>query len=383
MQKLAPILVSIMATWLGTAQAQTPDYIIQQNNLPLRAVAHTQLVAPSPAPEVPGPVSKPAPPAPAVAQVAPPVVAKRIKVALLLPTESKLLGDAATIVRQGFEAAASVDNTADVIAEDAEENNVVQRYRDALSQGANVVVGPLSRGGIAAVAPYVTVPTLALNSVGKEVLGNPRLYILSLNVEAEARQIAELMRDEGRDRPLVIVDNDPLSLRLKQAFVDQWNAKVGTPVSQVVDNGDNLADILTKVSQSDAVFLALSSKEAGMVKIALAPELPVYATSLLNTTTDGDPALAGIHYVDMPWFLMKEQAEVKRYPRPTTPLTTQTERLYALGIDAYRLAILLAKPKQSASALTLEGVTGSIRLGKERVFERRLPVAVMKGKVSP
>ncbi|WP_280954889.1 penicillin-binding protein activator [Paludibacterium denitrificans] len=78
----------------------------------------------------------------------------------------------------------------------------------------------------------------------------------------------------------------------------------------------------------------------------------------------------------MPWFLMAQHPAVKRYPRPTQAMTLQTERLYALGIDAYRMAVQLARSRSSAN-LRLDGVTGDLRVGKNRVVERQLPVSIM------
>ena len=53
-----------------------------------------------------------------------------------------------------------------------------------------------------------------------------------------------------------------------------------------------------------------------------------------------------------------------RYPRPAEPLTLATERLYAQGIDAFRLARRLAG--RDTPGLTLDGVTGWLSLrGRE------------------
>lgn len=59
-------------------------------------------------------------------------------------------------------------------------------------------------------------------------------------------------------------------------------------------------------------------------------------------------------------------------------MTPQTERLYALGIDAYRLAVQMAAARPGA-VIRLDGVTGDLKLGRDRVFERQLPAGVMGG----
>lgn len=368
MQRLAPLLVGVMMTWLTAAQAQAPDYIIQLNAAPLNSVAG----------QIPRAQTQPA--SAPVAPVAKPLAAPgkspvRVKIGLLLPTESKLLGEAAAVVRSGVEAAHDADPQAEVVVIDADEHNAAQRYREAVASGVNVVIGPLSRAGIAAVAPHVSVPTLALNAVGRDVPTNPKLFTLALNVEVEARQIARLMREDGRTNPLIIADGEVLSSRLKQAFADEWRSLGNRDVPQLEDNGQSLSELAQAASKADAVFLAVEPAEAARLKPALPPDLPVYATSQISTRSP-DKQLAGVRFIDMPWFLMPQHPAVKRYARPAAALTLQTERLYALGIDAYRLALLLGTMR-NPSSIKLDGVTGDLKLGRDRVFDRQLPVSLI------
>ncbi|VEB40497.1 Lipoprotein activator of PBP from the outer membrane A [Chromobacterium violaceum] len=286
-------------------------------------------------------------------------------------------GEAAAVVRSGVEAAAQVDQSAELYSVDATGDNVVERYRAAVADGVNVVIGPLSRDSIVKLAPSVTVPTLALNSVGREAAANPKLYSLSLIVEGEARQLARLMRDDSRAAPLLVVGGDALSQRLGKAFADEWRAAAGKPVRQMAFDANDMAPLLQAAGQADAVALALDVAQAARLKSALTPDVPVYGTSQLNVG-GMQPELAGVRFIDMPWFLMPAHPAVQRYPRPAAPLTRQTERLYALGIDAYRLAVQLAGSRPSA-AVRLDGVTGDLKLGRDRAFERQLPAGVMGG----
>ena len=387
-------MVGVLAAWLSIAHAAEPDYIIQSNAAPLNPLVPQLQVAPVAA-TVPAPLAQAAPavtavtapapiPAPA-AQVAPqsapiPVNGNRLRIALVLPTESRTLGEAAQVVRAGFEAAAKVDGNAEVVYVDEQESNVVDRYRAAVASGVKVVVGPLTRQGISAIAPYVTVPTLALNALEPGLALNPKLLSLSLTVEGEARQMARLMHEDGSASPLVVSASDVLSRRLTLAFVDEWKKATGA-APRVVD-WPLSAPVTEVLGMSDAVFVAMEPADAAALKPALPGTTVVYATSQLNTHKP-DPALAGIRFIDMPWFLMTEQDAVRRYPRPTSAMTLQTERLYALGIDAYRLALQMAAGKISPFSLKLHGVTGDLRLGRDRQFERILPLAVMMPDAAP
>ncbi len=355
---MASLLVGVLTAWLGVAQAQVPDYIIQLNAAPLKAQAGAKEPA--------------QPAAPAAKPAVAPAARGKPRIAVLLPLGSPRLGEAAEVVRQGVEAAAAVDGKAEVLVVAADETNVGARYQAALADGANVVIGPLTRQGIAAVAPLVKVPTLALNALEPGLPANPKLYSLALAVEGEAQQIAGVMYEDGRRAPLVVASPDVLSARLRKAFVEQWQA-VGGKNARVVEPGAGLA---AAAAQADAVFLAVDDQEAGAIRQALPPELPVYATSQLNSRHP-PAALDNVRLIDMPWFLMPQHEAVKRYPRPDSALTMQTERLYALGIDAYRLAVLLANPKTPVASLRLDGVTGDLQLGRDRQFTRQLPLAVL------
>ncbi|EEG10142.1 penicillin-binding protein activator [Pseudogulbenkiania ferrooxidans] len=362
MQRMASLLVGVLTAWLGVAQAQVPDYIIQLNAAPLKARA---------AASAPHPVA-----VPAAKPVVAPAPRTRPRIGVLLPLGSARLGEAAEVVRQGIEAAAAVDDKADVVVVAADEDNVAARYQTALADGVNVVIGPLTRPAIAAVAPLVKVPTLALNALDRGMPANPKLYSLALVVEGEAQQMAGVMYDDGRRNPLLVASQDALSARLRKAFAERWQALGGKSPRVVELAGADQATLSAAAAQGDAVFLAVDDSEAAGVKQALPADLPVYATSQLNSRHP-PAALNNVRLIDMPWLLLPQHEAVRRYPRPEGALTMQTERLYALGIDAYRLAVLLANPKASPAALRLDGVTGDLQLGRDRQFTRQLPLAVL------
>ncbi|MCW3480168.1 penicillin-binding protein activator [Neisseriaceae bacterium JH1-16] len=374
MQKLAPLLVGVMMAWLTAAVAQTPDYIIQQNQLPLQTFGRA--VPPLLAEVLPKTIDPGfAPGTQPLAPVVTPPRAGLPKIVLMLPTESKSLGEAAQVVKSGFDAAAAVDQAANVVFLPSEENTAVAQYRAALAQGANVIVGPLTRPAIAAVAPLVSVPTLALNSLDAGIKANPKLYSLSLTVEGEARQLAEQLRDDGRNSPLVIGNADPLSQRLEQAFNAEWRKLGGAPAA-LFDVSRAAPEQLTALAaQHDALVFTMGAAETAQARALTGMDEAAYAGSQINVRSP-DPVLRGMRVIDMPWFLMPQHPAVQRYARPAQPLTRQTERLYALGIDAYRLAVQLAG-KGPTAGMRLDGVTGDLRLGRDRQFVRHQPLAVI------
>ena len=71
------------------------------------------------------------------------------------------------------------------------------------------------------------------------------------------------------------------------------------------------------------------------------------------------------------------------YPQPRTPLPVDYERLYALGIDTYRIATVLVQMQGDRSRLTLDGVTGKITLEGNLFARSLIPAEVDGGRVVP
>ena len=87
----------------------------------------------------------------------------------------------------------------------------------------------------------------------------------------------------------------------------------------------------------------------------------------------------------MPWFLQADHAAVMTYTRSpsTLPAANDFERLYAFGIDAYRIAADLVRTREIARA-PLDGVTGRISLGAGQHFVRELtPAQYVDGQPTP
>jgi outer membrane PBP1 activator LpoA protein len=118
-------------------------------------------------------------------------------------------------------------------------------------------------------------------------------------------------------------------------------------------------------------FLALDFARARLVRPYLGA-LALYATSQLHPGAAGALAvhdLAGVHFVDMPWLLQPDHPAVMIYPRADFRDELDLERLYALGIDAFRVAQALLEGR---TALMLDGVTGQLALGPDRHVAREL-----------
>ena len=304
-------------------------------------------------------------------------------IALLLPLESKAFVRHAEAVRDGFLAAAKVQGggmpvRTYAVGDDPEQ--AVNAYIRAINAGARVVVGPLTRNGVTAVmnSAAAVVPTLALNVPDGAAAAPSEVYMLSLQLEAEARQVAQLAYQDGYRKVITVYDDTPLLRRMHQAFVEEFTRLGGahagahafTPVPEGLTRIKRAAD----TGGVDAGFLALDLARARLARPYLGA-LPIYATSQVHPGTTGLLAgfdLAGVRFLDMPWLLQPENPTVIAYPRPAFRDAVELDRFYALGIDAFRVTMTLLSGKAGAA---LDGVTGRLTLGNDRQFYRGLTAA--------
>ena len=310
--------------------------------------------------------------------------AREPHIALMLPLASPSFGRHADAVRMGFLAGAKTagKNAPAVRVYTVNEDtlNVLTVYEQAVESGAQLVVGPLTRNGVTALAAstIVSVPTLALNTLEARAPQPPRMYLFGLAAEQEARQAAQLAFDDGRRNTFILGDGTPLSKRMRQAFIEEFARRGGITVADLAFGADQAS--LTKLRQTvdlgvaDMVFLALDSARARAARPYLGNTLAIYATSQINTGGGAPMAneLNRVTFVDMPWLLQPDHAAVMIYPREQFGDGVDFDRLYALGIDAFRLGLELLK---GTRAPALDGVTGQIRMTRDQQFVRELTAA--------
>ena len=306
-------------------------------------------------------------------------------VALLLPLKSGPFARAAEAVRRGAWEAHRVHAGTGlplvVYATGDEAFDIMQTSERAVAQDARMVIGPLTRSAVSALAgsTVVSVPTLALNAPEGDGPLPLNLYVFGLQVENEAKQVAGLAAQQGRRRALVVAARSALSKRLSQAFVEEWQRR-GNEVSEEFGFTSDPAELgklrdTLAVGSSDMVFLALDAQQSKLMRSYLGLSMPIYATSLVHSGSDALARLElnGVIFVDMPWLLLPDHPAVLSYARPDpAQANMESQRFYALGIDAYRVAQALAGARDGLDPL--DGVTGTLTLDRERRLLRE-PVA--------
>ncbi|KFI05300.1 penicillin-binding protein activator [Massilia sp. BSC265] len=312
-----------------------------------------------------------------------------VRIALLLPLQSDALAQPAEAVRAGFMAGYERDRngvTVNLIPTGDSSQATLDAYARASEQN-DIVVGPLARPAVAALATsgIVSKPTIALNhpQTGGQL---PRqMLVVGLSLEEEASQVADwAAAEQPGARALVLTGKTAWQQRLSGAFTARWaqlglnNATVELPSSDGYVDPNALAELRSRmqVDPPQLVFAALDAVQLRQVRSAIGTSLPTYGTASINPGSDpavSGPELSGVRILDLPWTVQPEHPLVASYPRwggATSGFDMQ--RLYALGIDAFRIARELAlRPN---TRFQLDGVTGrlSIDMGAGAAAFRRV-----------
>ena len=288
-------------------------------------------------------------------------------IGLLLPLNAPEFSRAADAVRLGCQAAIPLlekRQPLQVVRTDAQASSIISEYEAAVQRGAAVIVGPLTRSGVTALATagHITVVTLALNVADGDSPLPPHLYTFGLSTESEARAVARSAFGRGLRDSVVVEASNLLAKRVARAFADEW-LSLGGKISDVREFGPrgDLVDLRRGLADSQAqlIFLAAEADLARTVRPYLNNQIPVFATSQINDGKNDPLAnadLNGIRFVDMPWLVQPDHAAVMVYPR-LEGLSTEMQRFYALGIDSCRIAGQLLSGHQT---INMDGVTGKI-----------------------
>jgi len=341
------------------------------------------------------------------------------RVALLLPLSGRqqLAG---TAIRDGFMAAyfnrPEGEPRPEIRFYDVEPEGAAAAYQRALSGGAQLVIGPLLKANVQALATSpdgLSVPTLSLNYLPDELAAPPGLVQFALAPEDEAAEAANRALAEGRRRAIALVPNNEWGRRLLQSFATSYEQQGGVLVDHRLyeasgkDFSYGIQDILlisesrdreTRLSANlgmelsfeprrrddvDLIFLAAQAQAGKLLRPQLrfyfAGGIPTYATSAIyEEASRGNSDLNGIQFPDMPWVIAPtaDMAATRASLEEYWPgEASRRARLFAMGYDAFGLASQLTGP---GGMLELDGVTGRLYLGRDGRIHRRLAWAKIR-----
>ncbi len=339
---------------------------------------------------------------PATGELALPAASPQIRrIALLLPLRSGALGQAAEAVRAGFMAGFERDRNGATLTLYQTGDGAGGSTVDLLSTYAeaalanDIVVGPLSRTDLTALiqADAIRRPTIALSPPEGEGPLPGQLLVIGLSLEDEARQVASWAgAGKTNAHALVLTGSAAWQRRTAKAFAAQWQQSglesqvLELPSAGAYFDAASLA-ALKKQLHSDPpalAFLALDAAQARQVRAVVGSELPLYGISQLNpfvlqerTSSTAWPDLNGLRLLDLPWMIEPSHPAVMIYPRvlpqPEQPRNANLERLYALGIDAWRIANEVGAHH---TGFALDGVSGklAVKFGDGVTSFRRTPL---------
>lgn len=333
--------------------------------------------------------------------------------AIFLP-ESGRFSQAAAAIKQGFITAyhcSESDFKPSIRFYDSNSDNPVNLYHQAISAGAELVIGPLSKNNIQTLAlgTELTIPVLALNHVTG--LYRKNLFQFGLSPIDEMTQISNQAYLDGHSKILLISPETTQGHRLVQQLTEYWQTLDGTLLnlqsydtkktdfSQPIKNLLNLnesQDRYHKISRLlvknikytprrrhdvDAIFLATDSQTIHalypQIRFFQASQVPVYALSNLysgqpNISLNKD--LNKLTFCDIPWlfpdvYLSELTPAFIHSTSPSVP--NRYLRLIALGIDAFNIITHLEQLKNTPYS----GATGTLSINFENRITRQLVCA--------
>ena len=377
---------------------------------------HAEAPPATAAPAAAQPPATPPPPPPAPLRAAPAPAAVAADglghVALLMPISGKL-SSAGISLREGFMTAYYQTPPAQrlhIRFYDTAELGLAAAVAQATHDGAQLIVGPLSRDAVVAAAAIsgARPPILALNFLPAGTPVPTAFYQFALSPEDEARQVARRVLADGHHAGVALVPTGDWGARVLAAFTQELQAGGGELLSQasfdagLADYSPEITQVL-RISDSRArakrlesvvgVKLEFEPRPRGDIEFIFAasqvntarlllPQLrfhyvggvPTYATSdSFEPHASANQDLEGLLFPDMPWMLGSELADsVHDAARAAWPADgPNRNRLFAFGFDAYLLAAALhAQP--GATQLDVRGLTGQLSLDAERRVHREL-----------
>ncbi|NLD69373.1 MAG: hypothetical protein GX644_11245 [Limnobacter sp.] len=302
------------------------------------------------------------------------------QIALLVPPSNGVYQRAGEALIEGMRAAQARDDvTAVEVIEVGESGFELHQLCATLRErGFALAIGPLTRNAVTGLATGgpPALPVLALNQADNIALpGN--IITFGLSIESEAAQVAAYAFADAssravgrRPRAAIVHDGSPASQRSVGAFIDAWHLHGGEFYEPIQTSSGSIAPMraLLRQVEADVYFVSSPLDTAAALREAVADRARIYGTSLLNSGAMGgsgdgaetlrSPELEGIRIIAMPWQVQRDHPAVLAYPRPAA-MGVELQKLYALGIDAYRLGVQLLSGQ---ARLEVDGVTGLLRL---------------------
>ncbi|ELZ5938684.1 MULTISPECIES: penicillin-binding protein activator [Providencia] len=328
----------------------------------------------------------------------------------------------ADIVNPSLSIAATPTNSQSIKVFDTNGKQISQLLQQAQSEGFTLVVGPLLKPEVQAIAQAGSpLSVLTLNELDADKLQpRPNLCYFSLSPEDEAKNAAAHIMAEGKRAPLILVPNNAFGERIAKAFAEEWQSKGGStvlkqsfgsvaslkesinrgagirmtgtpvvvnpPVAAKSIDGQNYPELsqpepqMSSSNSIDAVYIVATRDELTLIKpmiemaISSRQRPALYASSRSNQAGNGADfrfEMEGLKFSDIP-LLAGANNNLRKQAQQKINNDYSLLRLYALGIDAWSLANNYDQLQQNAQ-FRLQGASGTLSVGENCVVYRDLP----------
>ena len=351
----------------------------------------------------------------AVSQLAP-----GAHVAVLLPISGRA-GGAAAQIRDGLLAGlyGSGDAPAATVrVYDTATMTIAEALQQAAKNGAEFVIGPLTRDEVIAAAAYEVPrpPMLALNFLPSDRTAPAEFFQFALSPEDEARGVARHALAQGQRRAIALTPEGDWGTRVAAAFREELESGGGSVLASAtytpgrsdysgpIQGALRLADSRARHRRLESVLgtsLEFQPRRRGDIDFIFAPaqastarqlrpqlrfhyagDIPTYATSdVYEPSATANQDLDGLMFPDMPWMLgtTESATRLSASVRQAWGDSGPRGRLFAFGYDAWQLCSALRARTLSAGSSSLAGVTGELSIDPPRRVRRELDWAQIRG----
>ena len=343
--------------------------------------------------------------------------ASKTKIAVLMPNADNPLNVFAQAIVKGIRAENKQLSTPHeiILLPRKIGQSTLSHLQDASLMGASVAIGPITRDDVNEISelPFLPLPVVSLNLPEDDVKSPELLMNFSLSLEEEAKQVASMaiqsLAKENKDSLNIVLFEgaSPINQRVantfEQALAEESISITRIPISKELltlpklyevknfssltlgtkslpdtaegyenakQYNENLTQSFSKLGSSSysAVFLVTDARTAALIKPRLPRDTRVWGTSMINPGNPEQSVIASLAFdlqntgfVDAPLILRYNNQDFKASFGETPPNSLIARRLFAFGVDAYRLARLWMRWQPE---ITMAGTTGSLSFKK-------------------
>lgn len=262
--------------------------------------------------------------------------------------------------------------------------------RQAIAEGAKLILGPLTADEVRAVAPLARTAGVPIISYSNDqtVAGNG-VYLLGYSPEQSVERVIGYARSRGLSNFAALVPKGVYGERAGNAFLTRAKAAGGTVVAmETFDRSAGSVQAAIKRLQTRSSYDALLIADVGRIALQAGPLVRanggatarILGTELWNAETglSASASLRGAWYASVSDGLYRTLATKYRASYGAAPY-----RLASLGYDSVLLAVRIAANWQPGTAFPVArlndpegfaGIDGAFRFDRGGIAERSLEV---------